>query len=140
MDYHAFWADTDADEASIWHELLTTLETYPEAPIYHYGQYEARAVAVLAKRHQRTADALLGRLINLNTYVYGKVYFPIRSNRLKDIGALAGRVVAHRRGIRVGKHSYGAIAGTRATTTPTSAYCSHTTKPIAKLYGYWSTN
>ena len=89
--YHAFWADTHADEARIWDELLTMLDIYPDAPIYHYGQYEARAIRKLAKRYRLTnVDALLERLINLNAYVYGKVYFPLRSNRLKDIGRWLG--------------------------------------------------
>lgn len=90
VTYHAFWADTDTDEARIWQELLTTLAAYPDAPVYHYGQYEARAMRVLLKRYQPAADALLGRLVNLNAYVYGKVYFPVRSNRLKDIGRWLG--------------------------------------------------
>ena len=90
VSYHAFWADTDADEARIWQELLTTLAAYPDAPVYHYGQYDARAIRVLLKRYQPAADALLGRLVNLNAYVYGKVYFPVRSNRLKDIGRWLG--------------------------------------------------
>ncbi len=90
VSYQAFWADTDADEARIWHELLTTLAAYPDAPLYHYGQYEARAIRVLLKRYQPAADALLERLVNLNAYVYGKVYFPVRSNRLKDIGRWLG--------------------------------------------------
>ena len=90
VSYHAFWADTDADEARIWHELLSTLAAYPDAPLYHYGQYEARAIKVLLKRYQPATDALLGRLVNLNAYVYGKVYFPVRSNRLKDIGRWLG--------------------------------------------------
>ncbi|MGO9791178.1 MAG: TM0106 family RecB-like putative nuclease [Solirubrobacteraceae bacterium] len=90
VSYHAFWADTDADEGRIWHELLTTLAAYPDAPLYHYGQYEARAMKVLLKRYQPAADPLSGRLVNLNANVYGKVYFPVRSNRLKDIGRWLG--------------------------------------------------
>jgi predicted RecB family nuclease len=89
--YHPFWADTGADEERIWNDLLTMLDGYPDAPIYHYGQYEPRTITKLAKRYRRTdADALLERLVNLNAYVYGKVYFPVRSNRLKDIGRSLG--------------------------------------------------
>ncbi|MGO9898415.1 MAG: ribonuclease H-like domain-containing protein [Solirubrobacteraceae bacterium] len=44
----------------------------------------------MLKRHQPAADPLSGRLVNLNAYVYGKVYFPARSNRLKDIGRWLG--------------------------------------------------
>jgi predicted RecB family nuclease len=88
--YQAFWADTDADEDRIWRDLTTTLESYPDAPIYHYGHYEARAITALAKRHGTSAGPLLERLVNLNAYVFGKVYFPLRSNRLKDIGRWLG--------------------------------------------------
>jgi hypothetical protein len=90
VQYHAFWADSDADESRIWSELLTILAAYPGAPLYHYGQYEARAMRALAKRHQSVSEALVERLVNLNAYVYGKVYFPVRSNRLKDIGRWLG--------------------------------------------------
>ena len=90
VNYHAFWADSDADEPRLWSDFLAILAAYSDAPLYHYGQYEARAVGALAKRYQSAADALLGRLVNLNAYVYGKVYFPVRSNRLKDIGRWLG--------------------------------------------------
>jgi len=98
LQYHAFWADSDADESRIWSELLTILAAYPGAPLYHYGQYEARAMRALAKRHQSASEALVERLVNLNAYVYGKVYFPVRS--VEGHRALAGRRLAHRRCIR----------------------------------------
>ena len=36
------------------------------------------------------AMPFLARLVNVNGIVYGKVYFPVRSNRLKDLGAAVG--------------------------------------------------
>ena len=42
--YHAFWANTPEDEQRIWAEALEKINAYPEAPIYHYGSYEPRAV------------------------------------------------------------------------------------------------
>ena len=63
---------------------------YPDAPIYHYGNYERRAIERVAERHGLDCKALLGRLVNVNGIVYGKVYFPTRSNRLKDLGAAVG--------------------------------------------------
>jgi len=84
--YQAFWSDEAEDEERIWKQLLVTIEEHPEAPIYHYGQYEVRAVASLAKRYGTPWMRLAQRLVNLNAAVYGRVYFPVRSNRLKDIG------------------------------------------------------
>ncbi len=88
--YRAFWADAVEHEERIWRQLLATLDEFPDAPVYHYGQYEQRAITTLAKRYQTDCGGLDQRLINLNASVYGKVYFPVRSNRLKDIGRFLG--------------------------------------------------
>jgi predicted RecB family nuclease len=37
---------------------------YPDAPIYHYGGYERRAIAQLAKRYDPDAASLAKRLIS----------------------------------------------------------------------------
>ena len=88
--HYAFWADTDQDERHMWQEFIDKIEQYPDAPIYHYGSYEPRAIATLAKRYTTDAENVTKRLVNVNRYIYGKVYFPVRSNRLKDIGAYIG--------------------------------------------------
>jgi predicted RecB family nuclease len=85
-EHHAFWADTDQDERHMWQKFLDTVAQYPEAPIYHYGSYEPRAIATLAKRYETDAESITKRLVNVNRYIYGKVYFPVRSNGLKAIG------------------------------------------------------
>ena len=89
-EHYAFWADTHYDEQHIWHQLVATVSQYPEAPLYHYGSYEPRAIATLAKRYNTEAANITKRLVNVNSYVYGRVYFPVRSNRLKDIGKFIG--------------------------------------------------
>jgi predicted RecB family nuclease len=88
--YHPFWADTPADEAQMWRQFLTQVSQYPEAPIYHYGSFEPRTLAKLAKRYDTDGDSLTKQLVNVNNHVYGKIYFPIYSNRLKEIGAFIG--------------------------------------------------
>ena len=87
---YAFWADTVQEECDIWQQFMDTVHQYPEAPIYHYGSYEPRALATLAKRYQTDSGPLTTRLVNVNRYIYGKVYFPVRSNQLKDIGRFIG--------------------------------------------------
>jgi len=89
-EHYAFWADTDQDERHIWQRFVATVTQYPDTPIYHYGSYEPRAIAQLAKRYDTDAESVLKRLVNVNRYIYGKVYFPVRSNGLKDIGTFIG--------------------------------------------------
>lgn len=84
--YHSFWANTLEDEQQIWAEAFKKINEYPEAPIYHYGSYEPRAIDGLAQKYQTDCDILKNRLVNLNTCIYGKVYFPTRSNNLKELG------------------------------------------------------
>jgi predicted RecB family nuclease len=88
--YHSFWANTIQDEEQILGELIEKANRYPEAPIYHYGSYELRAIDRLAKRYQTNCDAFKERLVNINSFIHGKVYFPLRSNKLKELGKFVG--------------------------------------------------
>lgn len=88
--YHAFWADTAPDEGHMWSTFLGTVNQYSNAPLYHYGSYDLRAMMTLSKRHGTEIASLEKRLININTSLYGKVYFPVRSNGLKEIGHFLG--------------------------------------------------
>jgi predicted RecB family nuclease len=88
--HYAFWANTDQDERQMWQQFLDKVNQYSDAPIYHYGSYEPRAIATLAKRYQTDAESVTKRLVNVNRYIYGKVYFPVRSNGLKAIGNFIG--------------------------------------------------
>lgn len=82
----SFWADTQEDEEVIWKQLLSTLNKYPEVPIYHYGSYDLKAFYRLAKSYETDVEKFKKYLININSYIYGKIYFPVFSNSLKEIG------------------------------------------------------
>ena len=88
--YHAFWADTAEDERHTWSTFLDTVRQYPNAPLYHYGSFDQKAIITLSKRHGTEIAGLDRRLININPSLYGKVYFPVRSNGLKEIGKFLG--------------------------------------------------
>jgi predicted RecB family nuclease len=88
--HYTFWADTDQDERHMWQLFVDKITQYPEAPLYHYGSYEPRAIATLAKRYDTDAESVTKRLVNVNRHIYGKVYFPVWSNGLKDIGHFIG--------------------------------------------------
>jgi predicted RecB family nuclease len=88
-DYESFWADDAAGEAARWSALTDRLAAFPSAPVYHYGNYEKKAFATLAKRYGK-GDGLGGRLVNVASFIFGKVYFPVRSNGLKVLGRFLG--------------------------------------------------
>jgi predicted RecB family nuclease len=87
--YEPFWADDAAGEAAMWSALADRLAAFPDVPIYHYGSYEKKVFATLAKRHSKGED-LVKRLVNVASSLYGKVYFPVRSNGLKSLGRFLG--------------------------------------------------
>jgi predicted RecB family nuclease len=88
-EYQFFWADDTTGEAAMWSALVERLEAFPDAPVYHYGSYEKNAFRKLARRHGKGKD-LPKRLVNVASSVYGKVYFPVRSNGLKSLGRFLG--------------------------------------------------
>jgi predicted RecB family nuclease len=90
----SFWASDDKDEAAMWSALVDWLEGFPDAPVYHYGSYEQKAFATLARRHGK-GTGLKIRLVNLASFVYGRVYFPVRSNGLKVLGGFLGAAWAN---------------------------------------------
>ena len=88
--HHSFWADIIQDEADIWKRFLEKVNQYPDAPIYHYGSYEPNAIKALAKRYETNSENIGNRLVNINKHIYSKVYFPVKSNGLKEIGNFIG--------------------------------------------------
>jgi predicted RecB family nuclease len=87
--YYAFWADGPGDEARMWEGFLGYVASFPDVPIFHYGNYDWKAFKTLARRHDVGKD-LASRLVNLASCIYGKVYFPVRSNGLKVLGRFLG--------------------------------------------------
>ncbi|HUG70307.1 MAG TPA: IS66 family transposase [Pirellulaceae bacterium] len=88
-EYESFWADDASGEAAMWSALIERLAAFPDSPVYHYGSYEKKAFATLAKRHG-SGGGFSDRLVNVASSVYGKVYFPVRSNGLKPLGRFVG--------------------------------------------------
>jgi len=89
-EHHAYWADSDENEEQLWRHFLEKIKEYPEAPIYHYGSYELRAIEKLGNRYKADIQSIKNRLFNINSCIYGKVYFPVTANGLKQIGKFIG--------------------------------------------------
>jgi predicted RecB family nuclease len=96
---HAFWADHEGDEESIWNEFLNSVSTYEDFTIFHYGSYERHFIETMAKQYGDKENPIIAkvksRLVNVLSMIYGKIYFPTYSNSLKDIGSYIGQQWKH---------------------------------------------
>lgn len=93
--FHSFWADSINDEGMIWDGFIEEVNKYPDAPIYHYGAYDSKAIDTLKNRYGKNSDTVVERLVNVNSFIYGKIYFPVKSNSLKELGAFIGATWTH---------------------------------------------
>ncbi len=88
--YKSFWSGSKAEEKKNWFELIQLLQRYEGVPIFHYGNYEVSAFDRLSKRYSVDIDAIRTRFVNVNTFIFGKIYFPTHTNGLKDLGSALG--------------------------------------------------
>jgi hypothetical protein len=66
------------------------INEFPTAPLYHYGSYETKAIDILGNRYNTDVTHIQSRLINIVNSIYGKIYFPVYSNGLKELGNYIG--------------------------------------------------
>lgn len=88
--YHSFWSDTAKEEELTWQRVINLIEFHPETPIYHYGSFEPFVFNKLSKKFKTNIENLKNRFININSFIFGKIYFPVYSNGLKDLGQSLG--------------------------------------------------
>jgi predicted RecB family nuclease len=88
--YCSFWADSAGDEKDAWLGAFGKIRQFPGSPVYHYGSYDRKAAERAGQRHELSCDDILARMVNITSHIYGRVYFPVRSNSLKDIGRCVG--------------------------------------------------
>jgi hypothetical protein len=91
----SFWADRPEEESKIWQECVNVLKEVDNPQLIHYGAYESRFLKTMRARWTSTEDvAFIDRLIdgptNLVSTIYGKIYFPVHSNSLKEIARWLG--------------------------------------------------
>jgi predicted RecB family nuclease len=92
--FHSFWADTQADEPTIFAQFADTISQLEDFRVFHFGDYDTAALKHIKRRlsesHQKQLDVILGKCTNVLSALYPHVYFPAYSNSLKDIGRLVG--------------------------------------------------
>lgn len=87
---YTYWADSATDEVHIWQQFLSMINEYPDSPIFHYGNYDSKAIEILGIRYKTSITHIQPHLINISNSIFGKIYFPVYSNRLKELGNYIG--------------------------------------------------
>jgi predicted RecB family nuclease len=88
-----FWADGEAEEASIWASFLAAVGAIEEFVLFHYGSYESYFLDRMEARHGGD-PVLLAKLksqcVNVLSLIHSRVYFPVHSNDLKSVAGCLG--------------------------------------------------
>ncbi len=87
---YSFWANNESDEVHIWQQFLSKIFEYPNSPIFHYGNYDSKVIETLGKRYKTNTSNIQSNLVNISNSIFGKIYFPVYSNRLKVLGNYIG--------------------------------------------------
>ena len=93
QEFYPFFATTPAEEELIWQQFLEFVELYPQAPIFHFSEYEVETLKRLATLYQTSSDrleALINRLVDLHKQVITSVIFPVESYSLKSLANWLG--------------------------------------------------
>jgi predicted RecB family nuclease len=91
--FHSFLVEDAAEEGQIWEQLLTLVEQYPTAPIFHFCPYELQTVKRLGqlfKTSPARMQQLLPRFVDLHAWITQSVALPVESYALKPIARWLG--------------------------------------------------
>lgn len=91
--FYPFLAEDPEQEEEVWHQFVDLMSTYPQAPIFHYSDYETETIKRLAKLYQTPLgqkQSILSRLVDLHAHVLNSVIFPVESYSLKSLANWLG--------------------------------------------------
>lgn len=91
--FHPFLAEHPDDEALIWQQFLDLVWLYPDAPIFHFSDYEVETVKRLAKLYKTPfthLQPLLSRFVDVHQQVISTVTLPVESYSLKHLARWLG--------------------------------------------------
>ncbi len=93
--HHSFWADDEAQEGRIWADFLVVLSMIPSPRLVHFGSFEKLFMKRMYDRYGGPSEVIsalpvIEGAINLVSYIFGQLYFPTFSSRLKDIAGYLG--------------------------------------------------
>ncbi|NER34276.1 MAG: TM0106 family RecB-like putative nuclease [Oscillatoria sp. SIO1A7] len=91
--FYPFLAERPEDEGIAWAQFLQLVERYPQAPIFHFCEYEAQTVKKLGRRYGTPSSqwrSLLYRFVDLHKWATKTVVMPVESYSLKTLARWLG--------------------------------------------------
>ncbi|MEB3151054.1 MAG: TM0106 family RecB-like putative nuclease [Sphaerospermopsis sp.] len=91
--FYSFLAETPTQENLIWQQFLDLVCQYPQAPIYHFCNYEVETVKKLGKLYctpYSLIEPLLTRFVDIYEQLTESVALPVESYALKAIARWLG--------------------------------------------------
>ncbi|GET39597.1 TM0106 family RecB-like putative nuclease [Microseira wollei] len=91
--FYPFLAERPEDEGLIWEQFLELVSCYPDAPIFHFCDYEVETVKRLAKCYKTPYDqvkSIQARFVDIHSRVKQAVTLPVQSYALKHIARWLG--------------------------------------------------
>ncbi|MBD2040714.1 TM0106 family RecB-like putative nuclease [Microcoleus sp. FACHB-672] len=91
--FYPLLAEQPAEEGAIWEQLLNLIWTYPDAPIFHFCDYEVQTFKQFAKRYNTPSHLwrpVLSRFVDVHERVTRAAILPVESYALKAIARWVG--------------------------------------------------
>lgn len=90
VDYITFIAHSLSEEESMFKEFFNFIKEYPDAPIYHYGNYEKTHLKQVGKKYGVDVKHITKNMIDVLQVLKKSVALPTISMSLKEIGKYLG--------------------------------------------------
>jgi predicted RecB family nuclease len=92
--YQGFWADDRGHQVDMLTQFADAVGALPGAPLFHYGSYDVKAIEALrdgmGNTQRSTIDPVLAACCNVLSLVHPHCYFPLYSNRLREVARFLG--------------------------------------------------
>lgn len=91
--FYPLVAEKPEDEVHIWQQFLDIVWQYPDAPIFHFCDYEVKTTSKLAQRYQtprKLWQPLMSRFVDVHWWITQTAILPVESYALKPIARWLG--------------------------------------------------
>jgi predicted RecB family nuclease len=92
--FQSFWVNDKSEQSTVLIKFCESLSSYSNATLFHYGNYERKALKdireYIGHENYHLVDRILSSSINVLSILHRHCYFPTYSNRLKDVAGFLG--------------------------------------------------